>query len=202
MKLYISYFNFIKDMITIQTLTESFEIPYSTEDPYGSITKTIYQYNPEFHIDFQNLVNLRTGLVLYKNNLNDIKENDIIGLVMLNEINVEIEEEMPIGGETLFTIRWTPSHIQYGESHDAQLGYDDRTGYELGYDYVSFLYDIWDPTFPHFDDLGNKKYAYPQLYLMLDQIVKCNWPITQRSRLIQKIVDLVYTRISNGMNEE
>ena len=165
-------------MITVQTLSGIFSLPIQPDSP---LSTQLQNYNPEYHIDFQHLINLETGAPM---SITDFShDGDSIGLIMLTDVNVEIQDEIPVGREIIFDIRWTPSHIGYGESYDT----------------ITVIYDHWyEENPPFFYSTGGqyRRYKYNELSLMLEQNLECNWPPTQRYALINNITDLIYNRLN------
>lgn len=167
-------------MITVQTLSEVF-----TLQNIHPISVQIQKYNEEYHVDFQHLVNLETEKPISNDDV--VQDGDVIGLIMLNDVNVEIEEEISMGGELYISIRWTPSHIEYGESSDSNSGYEN----------IGIVYDNWNVESPYFYALNrNKKYnGLSVISLMLEENVRCNWPPIQHNTLITKMEKLITERL-------
>lgn len=165
-------------MISIQTLSETFYLPYNPELP---ISVQLQQHYTDYHVDFQRLVNLKTEALI--SDTDRLEDGDSIGLIMLNDVNVQIQEEMPVGGETFYMFQWTPSHIEYGESYEAQLGNDS----------ITIVYDQWDENDPFFYSLSSNeiKYKRNELPAMLEQDINCNWPSVQRETLIKNLIKLL-----------
>ena len=164
-------------MISVQTLSETFFLPYTPDLP---LSIQIQRYNPDYHVDFQHLVNLKTETPI--SDEDRLEDGDSVGLIMLNDINVELEEEMPVGGETHYMVMWTPSHIEYGESSEAQLGYES----------IVVVYDQWDEKNPFFYSLSGKyNKKHKSIEVMLEEDIECNWPPIQRDTLIKNITKLI-----------
>lgn len=185
--------------IIIQTLIGFFEIKINEYNNLKDIKYKIQDYDPQYNIHFQFLVRLEKEKELTEEDILNLNEGEVIGLIMLNDIDIKIEEIQEMGLSHLF-LRWFPSHTNMNNIY-----YTTNTNSKvITYCYLTphkentYFYEGVDEN--ENENKNKKKYGYHELSKMFEDIINLNeWNIFYRELLIKKLTEVIYNRIPNPL---